>query len=87
MGVLPLQFKDGDNAESLGITGQEVFDVTGISRMTNDNQPRPTLSVTAHKPDGSEISFDAVARLDSKIEVEYYRNGGILHTFLRGLLK
>jgi aconitate hydratase len=87
MGVLPLQFMDGDSAESLGITGQEVFDVTGMSKMTDDNQPRPTMSVTARKPDGSEISFDVVARLDSKIEVEYYRNGGILHTFLRGLLK
>ncbi len=87
MGVLPLQFMDGDSAESLGITGQEVFDVTGMSKMTDDNQPRPTLSVTARKPDGSEISFDVVARLDSKVEVEYYRNGGILHTFLRSLLK
>jgi aconitate hydratase len=87
MGVLPLQFMDGDSAESLGITGHEVFDVTGMSKMTDDNQPRPKLSVTARKPDGSEIRFDVVARLDSKIEVEYYRNGGILHTFLKGLLK
>jgi aconitate hydratase len=87
MGVLPLQFMDGDSAESLGIMGHEVFDITGMSKMTDDNHPRPKLSVTARKPDGSEFEFDVVARLDSKIEVEYYRNGGILHTFLKGLLR
>jgi aconitate hydratase len=80
MGVLPVEFMEGQNAESLGITGEEVFDIKGLS---NDLRPRSQVHVTAHKPDGTEIEFDAVARLDSRVEVNYYRNGGILHTVLR----
>jgi aconitate hydratase len=83
MGVLPLQFAEGENAESLGLTGQEAFDITGLS---DGLEPHQKLRVLAKKPDGGEISFDVVARLDSKVEVNYYRNGGILHTVLRNLL-
>jgi aconitate hydratase len=83
MGVLPLQFMEGDSADSLGLTGHEVFDVTGL----NDQlQPRQKLRIRTKKPDGSEASFDVVARLDSQVEVGYYCNGGILHTVLRKLL-
>jgi aconitate hydratase len=83
MGVLPLQFMEGDSADSLGLTGHEVFDVTGL----NDQlQPRQKLRIRTKKPDGSEASFDVVARLDSPVEVGYYCNGGILHTVLRKLL-
>jgi aconitate hydratase len=80
MGVLPVQFMEGQNAESFGITGEEVFDIGGLS---NDIRPRSQVHVTARKPDGTKIEFDAVARLDSRVEVNYYQNGGILHTVLR----
>jgi aconitate hydratase len=83
MGVLPLQFAEGESAESLGLTGQEVFDIAGLS---DGLEPLQKLRVRAKKPDGAEISYDVVARLDSKVEVNYYRNGGILHTVLRNLL-
>ena len=84
MGVLPLQFMEGENAASLGLTGQEVFDVNGLG----DNiRPHAELIITAESPDGSRRSFKAVARLDSAVEVNYYRNGGILPTVLRSLLK
>jgi aconitate hydratase len=84
MGVLPLQFREGESASSLGLTGQGVFDVTGLS---DDIKPRALVSVTAAADDGSKQSFQAVARLDSAVEVEYYRNGGILPTVLRNLLR
>ncbi len=84
MGVLPLQFKEGENAAALGLTGQEVFDITGLS---DHIQPRQEVSVSAVKPDGTKLNFTAVARLDSHVEVDYYRNGGILQTVLRGLLR
>jgi aconitate hydratase len=84
MGVLPLQFSAGDNAEKLGINGHETFDITGL---TNDISPRSTVQVTARRSDGSEIQFDAVVRIDSQVEVGYYRNGGILHTVLRSFVK
>jgi aconitate hydratase len=83
MGVLPLQFKEGENAASLGLTGQEVFDITGLD---DGIRPRSPVTVTATSPDGARRSFQAVARLDSAIEVNYYRNGGILPTVLRALL-
>ncbi len=84
MGVLPLQFKPGQNAESLGLTGKERISVTGIA---GDLKPRPDASVEVERPDGSRWSFTAVARLDTPVEVNYYRNGGILQTVLRKLLK
>jgi len=84
MGVLPLQFKEGDNAASLRLTGQEVFDIAGLD---DGISPRSEVTLTATSPDGSRRSFQAVARLDSIIEVNYYRNGGILPTVLRSLLR
>ena len=84
MGVLPLQFIEGQNVAALGLTGQEVFDISGLS---DHLQPRSEVTVAAVGPDGVRRSFKAVARLDSAVEVNYYRNGGILPTVLRSLLR
>lgn len=84
MGVLPLQFKDGQNVESLGLTGKEVIDIIGLS---DDLKPRQDVTVRAKKEDGSIVEFKSIVRIDTPIEVEYYRNGGILHTVLRKLVK
>ena len=80
MGVLPLQFEEGDTPQSLGLTGRETFDILGISEAL---APHARLTVVARTGDGHETSFSTVARLDSAVDVEYYRNGGILHTVLR----
>ena len=79
MGVLPLEFPAGQNADSLGLDGTETFDIA----VDDSVQPLSTLKVTATKPGGGKVEFDAVVRLDTPVEVEYYRNGGILHTVLR----
>ncbi len=84
MGILPLQYKEGQNAESLKLTGTEVFDIEGITEI---KQPKQEVTVKAQKPDGSLISFKAIARLDTPIDINYYRNGGILQTVLRQLFK
>ena len=84
MGVLPLQFREGESASSLGLTGHEVFDVAGLGDAI---RPRSEVIVTATSGKGAKRSFSAVARLDSAVEVNYYRNGGILPTVLRSLLK
>ncbi len=84
MGVLPLQFRESESAATHGLTGQEVFDLTGLSDAI---RPRSEVTVTATAPDGAKKSFAAIARLDSPVEVNYYRNGGILPTVLRSLLK
>ncbi|HQX09006.1 MAG TPA: aconitate hydratase AcnA [Thermoflexales bacterium] len=81
MGVMPLQFQPGQNAESLGITGKERFDIA----VSGEVKPRQMLTVKATRPDGSTLSFEAIARLDTPVEVNYYRNGGILQTVLRGM--
>jgi aconitate hydratase len=82
MGVLPLQFADGQNWQSLGITGKEAFDVLGLS---NDINPGQQIKVRATREDGTSFEFDCIARLDSVVDIEYYRNGGILQTVLRQL--
>ena len=84
MGVLPLEFVDGESAESLGLTGREVYDITGLS---DDLQPLQDVTVTATDEDGGVRSFSATVRIDTPVEIDYYRNGGILHTVLRGFLK
>lgn len=84
MGVLPLQYKDGENAESLGLTGSEQFTITGIAE---DIKPLKEVDVTALRKNGEKIQFKAIARLDSKIEIEYYRNEGILQYVLRQFLQ
>jgi aconitate hydratase len=81
MGVLPLQFKPGENAAALGLTGAESFDVIGLG---DDLEPRSMITIVAHGTEG-ETSFEAIVRLDGGIEVDYYRNGGILPTVLRRL--
>ena len=83
MGVLPLQFKPGENLTTFGLDGTETFAISGIA----DNlTPHKVMTVTATKSDGSSVSFEAVARIDSKVEVGYYKNGGILQTVLRRLM-
>jgi aconitate hydratase len=83
MGVLPLQFKNGESAQSLGITGRETFDIHGLQ---GELKPRQDLLVEATREDGSKFSFTVTLRLDSNIEIEYYRNGGILQTVLRNFV-
>ncbi|MBI1372106.1 MAG: aconitate hydratase AcnA [Phycisphaera sp.] len=84
MGVLPLQFKDGDTHQSLGLTGAELFDIP----VTDDVKPRQMITVTATCPDsGKKTTFDVLCRIDTPVEVDYYRNGGILHTVLRKIAK
>lgn len=83
MGVLPLQFSPGQPADSLGLSGTEVFDVRGID---GGLEPGSRVTVVARSDDGSATEFEAVARLDTEMEVNYYRNGGILQTVLRQLL-
>ncbi|MFC0264806.1 aconitate hydratase AcnA [Fontibacter flavus] len=84
MGVLPLQYLPGENSESLGLTGKEKLSIVGIS---DGLSPQKSLQVKAEKEDGSVVDFDVLCRLDSAIEIEYYKNGGILHYVLRDFLK
>jgi len=81
MGVLPLTFIEGESHETLGLDGTEMFSIP----VTDDVQPLQTLTVTANHLDGSSKQFEVSVRLDTPVEVEYYRNGGILHTVLRQL--
>lgn len=80
MGILPLQYVGGQNTEKLGLTGHEIFDIAGISKI---ERPRQELTVRVQRPDGSVTEFTVIARLDIPIEIEYYKNGGILQTVLR----
>ncbi|WP_144862046.1 aconitate hydratase [Micrococcus luteus] len=82
MGVLPLQFPAGENADSLGLTGTETFDISGITALNEGTTPK-TVKVTATGEDGTVTEFDAVVRIDTPGEAEYYRNGGILQYVLR----
>jgi aconitate hydratase len=82
MGVLPLTFMEGESYDSLGLTGHEIFDIP----ITDDVQPLDVLTITATDEAGKSKQFDVTVRLDSPVEVEYYRNGGILHTVLRNFL-
>jgi len=84
MGLLPLKFIDGQNAASLGLKGDEVYDITGLS---DTMEPKSIVKVKARKPDGEGIEFNAVAQFNTDVEVNYYRNRGILHTVLRNLVE
>ncbi len=86
MGVLPLQFPEGHNAASLGLDGTEVYDIIGVTAFSDGEHPR-TLPVRATKADGSVVAFDAVVRIDTPGEADYYRHGGILQYVLRSLVK
>ena len=84
MGVVPLQFPAGQSAESLGLDGTETFSITGLTALNEGTTPR-TVAVTAQKADGSAVSFDAVVRIDTPGEADYFRHGGILQYVLRQL--
>ena len=86
MGVLPLQFPEGQTAESLGLTGEETFSFTGVTGLNEGRTPE-TVKVTAAGTDGQTVEFDAVVRIDTPGEANYYRNGGIMQYVLRNLLK
>jgi aconitate hydratase len=84
MGVLPLQFKPGENAETLGLTGEETFSMENVDAQL---APKGTLKVTATRPDGSTLEFETIMRVDSNVDINYLRNGGILPTVLRRLMQ
>ena len=86
MGVIPLQFPEGESHKSLGLDGTETFDITGIEELNNGTTPK-TVHVTATKEDGSKVEFDAKVRIDTPGEADYYRNGGILQYVLRNMIK
>ncbi|AWZ25048.1 MULTISPECIES: aconitate hydratase AcnA [Rhodococcus] len=86
MGVIPLQFPAGESAASLGLTGTEVFDIEGIEKLNEGVTPK-TVKVTATKDNGEKVTFDAVVRIDTPGEADYYRNGGILQYVLRNMIR
>ncbi len=86
MGVLPLQFPEGETADSLGLDGTETFDIRGVTALATGTTPEK-VAVTATKPDGAAVRFDAVVRIDTPGEADYYRNGGILQYVLRSLVE
>jgi aconitate hydratase len=86
MGVLPLQFPEGQTAASLGLSGEETFDIAGVTAL-NDGETPTTVKVTATGTDGSTVEFDAVVRIDTPGEADYYRDGGIMQYVLRKMLR
>ncbi|MFE3216312.1 aconitate hydratase AcnA [Streptomyces antimycoticus] len=86
MGVLPLQFPEGATAESLGLTGEETFDITGVTALNEGGIPE-TVKVKAKDDRGGEVAFDAKVRIDTPGEADYYRNGGIMQYVLRSLIR
>jgi len=84
MGVLPLMFKPGESAQSLGLNGDEEFDLEGIN---DDLAPGQEIAICARSTDGAETKFSVICRLDTQVEGEYFRNGGILQTVIRNFLK
>jgi aconitate hydratase len=83
MGVLPLQYKNGLSAENLGLDGTEIYDILGL---VGNLSPHSEITVKAKKADGTSINFQVLVRIDTDVEVEYYRNGGILQTVLRNMM-
>jgi hypothetical protein len=84
MGILPLQFEDGQNFQTLGLSGFELFDIQGIA---DDLKPRTKITVTTTSQNGSKKNFTVVCRIDTPNEVDYYKHDGILQYVLRSLLK
>ena len=82
MGVLPLQFQQGDSAESLGLDGKEEISV----EISEDVQPHDLVKVKAKKENGEVVEFEVIVRFDSLVELDYYRHGGILQMVLRNKL-
>ncbi|MCG5433556.1 aconitate hydratase [Mycobacterium sp. MYCO198283] len=87
MGVIPLQFPEGESASSLGLDGTETFDITGIEALNGQGERPKTVHVKATKEGGDPVEFDAVVRIDTPGEADYYRNGGILQYVLRNMLR
>ncbi len=83
MGVLPLVFKTGENVDALGLDGTEMYSILGLA----DIAPRKELKVTAERQDGTKFSFEVIARLDTEVDVTYFRHGGILPYVLRQMMK
>jgi aconitate hydratase len=86
MGVIPLQYPEGQSAESLGLTGEEEFSISGITELNEGRTPK-TVKVKAAPANGQSVEFDAVVRIDTPGEANYYRNGGIMQYVLRNLRK
>ncbi|MCO1660076.1 aconitate hydratase [Pseudonocardia humida] len=86
MGVLPLQFPQGESASSLGLDGSETFDISGVTALNDGSTPR-TVRVTATKQSDEKVEFEATVRIDTPGEADYYRNGGIMQYVLRGMLR
>jgi aconitate hydratase len=84
MGVLPLQFKPGESAASLGLTGLETYDISDIAAQA---RPGGEVTVRAVAPDGSTKSFQALVRIDTPAEIKYYQHGGILPAVLRDMMR
>jgi aconitate hydratase len=84
MGILPLRFMDGQKVDSLGLDGSEIYDIQGLN---DDLSPQAVVTVVAHRSDGKVVEFNVQVLLNTAVEVNYYRNGGILHTVLRNLVK
>lgn len=84
MGILPLQFNQSENSETLGLTGLETFDIVGIS---SGLKPGGLVRITASQEDGTKVSFTAIARIDTVVEMDYYHQGGVLQTVLRRMLR
>jgi aconitate hydratase len=84
MGVLPLQFKPGESRETLAITGSETFDISGIAEGL---APKKAITVRGKRADGSAFAFDVIARIDTPVEADYYRHGGILPAVLRQICR
>ena len=84
MGVLPLVFTNENTAESIGLDGTESFDILGVA---NSVSPRSKINITATKQTGEKIEFEVLCRIDTSIENEYYRNGGLLPYVLRQMIK
>jgi aconitate hydratase len=82
MGVLPLQFKPGESLDSYGLDGAEIFSTLNVA---DDLKPQQEILVKAVNADGKEVIFPTICRIDTPVEVDYYRNGGILHMVLRKL--
>ena len=85
MGVLPLQFKEGQSASTLGLDGSEIFDLTGLDGV--DVRPKQSVSLQIRRSDGTNAATDLILRIDTPIEIDYYKNGGILPFVLRQLIK
>jgi aconitate hydratase len=84
MGVLPLQFKSGEGWDTLGLTGKETFDIIGLD---DTLQPQQEVTVRARDAAGNEKTFTAIVRINSAVEIKYYRNGGILQSVIRDMLQ